>query len=162
MKRRSIAAFALAAALTATAFVEPAMAYFTDSTQAQGGYTVILGGTDIQEDFFDWTKHITITCSEGAQAYYVRARAFAGKTYDLTYNGDDGWRLGADGWYYYDPILYGGEQTTELRVRIENVPADAEPGDHFNVQVVYECTPVLYGADGTPYADWKKGGANWA
>lgn len=38
-------------------------------------------------------------------------------------------------------------------MKIDNIP-EGKDGAQFNVVVTYECTPVLYNADGTPYADW--------
>ena len=40
------------------------------------------------------------------------------------------------------------EITNALKATSEDAPAE------FNVIVVEECTPVLYKADGTAYADW--------
>ncbi len=154
MKRKGVfLLLALAVALALTSNIEPGWAYFTSNARARGALTVSLGATHLEEDFYNWTKHVTVVSDPGSQASYIRARAFAGEEYELVYSGE-GWTPGGDGWYYYDEIVYGGEATDELLVQIRNVPEDAGPGDGFNVVVVYESTPVRYDADGNPYADW--------
>ena len=60
-------------------------------------------------------------------------------------------------WFlYYDQILPAGETTaTKLNVSYTFPATDSEDAPaEFNVIVVEECTPVLYKADGTAYADW--------
>lgn len=160
MKQRRIVLAILAFVLVLGASIAPAMAYFTTYTQARGGFTVHLQTTTgIDERFEDWTKYVTITNTEG-KPVFVRARAFAGSTYELTYGGD-GWTAGADGWYTYDAPLAEGQSTAELTVHIGNLP-EATENAQIGVAVVYESTPVLYKEDGTAYADWtmtlEKGG----
>ena len=89
----------------------------------------------------------------GSQPVYVRARAFGAPGYTLAYEGA-GWSDGGDGWYYCEEALAGGAMTAALDVRILDVPPQPEEGEHFQVIVVYEATPVLYDAAGAPYADW--------
>jgi hypothetical protein len=156
MKRRTliltIAAFVLIFGMS----IGSAMAYFTTYVTAQGGKTIHLGSTtEVSEpQISDWTKHVVVTSDEGSQPVYVRAKAFAGSQYNLVYSSADGsWAPNDDGYYYYNNILNGGESTSELLVRIENVPEDT---DDFNVVVVYESTPVLYDTAGNPYADWSQ------
>ena len=153
MKKKNIFLLALAVVLVLSVSVVPAMSYFTTYAEAKGGYVLELGDTDIDENFSDWTKRVVITNSEDGQPVYVRARAFAGSQFELRYGGT-GWTAGNDGWFYYDEILYGGENTTELLIQINNIPEDVMQDDSFNVAVVYEVTPVQYHEDGTPYADW--------
>ncbi|MCH5191511.1 MAG: hypothetical protein J1F23_05035 [Oscillospiraceae bacterium] len=161
MKKKSIFLFVLSIALIFATSINSALAYFTTYAEASGGYTLHLGGgyvitgggQDIKEEFSDWTKRVTITNDPDGQPVFVRARAFSGSEYSLSYAGDD-WTAGEDGYWYYDRILNGGENTTELRVRIEDIPADVDIGDHFNVVVIYETTPVAYDENGNPYADW--------
>lgn len=150
-----IAALALTAVMTAG--IGKAWAYFTTYAQAEGGYPIHLGErTDITEDFSDWTKHVAITSDPESAPVYIRVKAFSGSLYELEYasevTGD--WTLGADGYYYYNKILKGGETTSRLNVMISGIPADAEDGDKFNVVVIYESTPVLYDSAGAEYADW--------
>ncbi len=162
------AVFAIGLVLAGTA--GRAWAYFTTYTSATGGYAVTLGSdTRIQEEYSDHTKRLVVS-NEGAQPVYVRARAFSGSRYTLTYGSEDGrWQAGGDGYYYYSDVLQGasvGEdgaeilaETSELLVRIE-FPVDAEEGENCNVVVIYESTPVQYGPDGSALppqaADWTR------
>ncbi len=149
MKRKSQVLFLTAVALILTSFIHSASAYFTTYAEARGGYTVRLEGErHIDEEFYDWTKHVRIE-STGTVDCYVRVRAIAPTGYDLIYSGEN-WTAGGDGWYYYRPILTGGGITDELLVRIENIPESVAHGDNFDVVVVYESAPVQYGADGSP------------
>lgn len=155
MRKKNILLAAMAAALTLSAGVGSAWAYFTTYAEAKGGYTIELGDrTTVEEEFSAWTKHVVVTSEEGSEPVYVRARAFCGSGYSLVYSGSDRWGPAADGYYYYSDILGGGESTDPLDVRIEDVPAEVDDAAAFNVVVVYETTPVLYREDGTPYADW--------
>nr|WP_300816656.1 hypothetical protein [uncultured Acetatifactor sp.] len=158
-KRRYLpAVFALAAVTVAGASVGQAWAYFTTYAEAAGGYTIRLGDrTEIREDFSDWTKHVVIDSQEGSQPVYVRARAFCGSQYELVYSGD-GWTQAGD-YYYYNDILYGGQETNPLDIRIEGIPETPDK-DYFNVIVIYESVPVQYHEDGTAFSiqetDWSQ------
>jgi hypothetical protein len=158
MKGKTIACLTglCAVALVFTARLGNAWGYFTTYAQAQGGYTIHLGDqTEIYESFSAWTKHVAITAQEGSQPVYVRVRAFCGSAYSLTYEDASGlWTPGADGYYYYTDVLTQGQTTGELLVRIGDVPTELAESASLNVVVVYESTPVLYDAQGQPYADW--------
>lgn len=156
MKKKNIFLFALAIVLILATSISGALAYFTTYANAKGGYVIHLGyDTEITETFSNWTKHVTITNREGSQPVYVRARAFSGSTYDLNYTDMSGkWSMGKDGYWYYEDVLYAGESSTELLVKINNVPDNVTDGASFNVVVIYEATPVQYDASGNPYADW--------
>ena len=152
MKLKKIILPLLALVMLAGAAIRPAMAYFTSYTRAKGGYTIHQSSTTtVDEEFSDWTKRITIQNTEGGPVF-VRSRAFAGSAYTLSYSGE-GWSDGGDGWYYYGAPLPAGGTSAALLVSISNLPK-AEEGESFNVAVVYESTPVLYGKDGTTSADW--------
>ena len=155
MKHKFLLPAALAFALILGVSVQSAMAYFTTYASAVGGYSITLSGsdTDMDEDFSGWQKRVVVSNTEGSMPVFVRARAFSGDAYTLTYSGE-GWTPGSDGYYYYTPMLEGGAVTTELLVNISGVPEDVQSGDNFNVIVVYETTPVLYNEAGEPYADW--------
>lgn len=151
--RYYLAFFALAGVMTAG--IGRAWAYFTTYAEAQGSIAIELGDeTEIEERFSGWVKHVTVTSEEGSEPVYIRAKAFGGGRYSLTYSGE-GWSEGTDGYYYYDGMVPGGGKTTELSVSIGNIPEE-ELKDNltFNVIVIYESTPVMYNEDGTPYADW--------
>ena len=142
----------LALVLVLSLTIPSTLAYFTDTTRAKGGYTIRQSATtSIDESFNNWTKTLTITNNEGAPVF-IRARAFAGQTYTLTYSGRN-WEKRDDGWYYYSGQLAAGESADILKVTISDIPAATENAS-FNVAVVYESTPVQYDADGKAYADW--------
>ena len=155
MKHKFLLPAALAFALILGVSVQSAMAYFTTYASAEGGYSISLPGseTDMGEDFSGWQKRVVVSNTEDSMPVFVRARAFAGDAYTLTYSGE-GWTPGSDGYYYYSDVLPGGAETTELLVNIDGIPEDVQSGDNFNVIVVYETTPVLYSEAGDAYADW--------
>lgn len=160
MKNKKITVLTvLALVLALSLCVQGAMAYFTTYVVAEGGKTIHLGRkTEIEEDVSDWTKSVVIKNVGDTSAdtrdnpCYVRVKYFAGSQYILTPTPGSGWSQGADGYWYYAPILNLGESTTPLKIHIdfdqEKVPED------FNVVVIHENTDVLYAEDGTPYADW--------
>ncbi|MBE6009929.1 MAG: hypothetical protein E7236_04695 [Lachnospiraceae bacterium] len=161
MKKRTLLISALAVALAAGMTIAPAMAYFTDHTEASGRVQVALGDqTHIDEPDVDiesdsWTKHLVISNkSESNEAVYVRAQAFAPSNLTVDYSGT-GWSDGGDGYWYYEEILQPGQDAEELLVEITNIPKDMAAGSGLNVAVIYETSKVLYNADGTPQApDW--------
>ncbi len=153
---------AVAFILTAALSVKPAMAYFTTHTQARGYKTLKLTDkTEIKEpDVKENTKHIVIS-NAGPQTCFVRARAYAPSAvdgYDLTYSTDTStgtggtWEKDGD-WYVYSLPLAAGESTSELLVKIDNIPED-EDLEKFNIVVIYETVPAMYDEDGKPKADW--------
>ncbi len=164
MKKIGVVLAALAAVVAIGSGTGVAWAYFTTYAEAQGGQNLELGDwTEIEEDFYDWTKHVSIVSEPGSQPVYIRAKAFCGGDYLLEYSSESGkWEPGGDGYYYYGDILNGGETAEELLVRIQGIPADEEleDGDSFNVVVIYESAPVRYGADGTPLASLLQGEPN--
>ena len=152
MKRRQMILPLLALALILTTAIPPALAYFTATTSAKGGYTVHLETTtSIDEGFKDWTKSVSVANTKG-EPVFIRARAYAGSAFSLTYSGS-GWENRGDGWYYYTSPIAAGGATSPLNVTIGNIPRATEASG-FNVAVVYESTPVLYNASGGTYADW--------
>ena len=156
-KRGSRFLFGLAGALALAAGAGTANAYFTTFAEAQGGVVIRLGDrTEIEEACSEWTKSIVITSNPDSQPVYIRARAFCGSVYELEYISPSGkWTLNeADGFYYYNDIVYGGASTDVLEIKIGNIPETPEPGQGFNVAVIYESTPVRYHAGGEAYADW--------
>lgn len=160
MKRNAIVLSVIALVLVLGTAIGTTWSFFTTYAETIGGLPIAFSDRTqippiIHEDFFNWTKRVTLESQEGAEPMYVRVKAFSGSQYELVYGSNDGrWTLGEDGFYYYNQVLNGGQTTSELLIRIENIPADAVDKDTFNVIVVYEYTPVLYRADGTPYADW--------
>ncbi|MCI8465709.1 MAG: hypothetical protein HFI63_07615 [Lachnospiraceae bacterium] len=159
MKKKSNLLAVLALAVILSAGIGKAWAYFTTYAEAAGGYTIELGDrTEIQEEFGEWTKRVSVSNNEtSGQSVYIRAKAFSGNAYELTYEDESGkWTPGDGGYYYYSDPVKAGEATGELLVHIGNIPQNANEGDRFHVAVVYESTPVRYDADGNPYADWNE------
>lgn len=159
MKKRMSTFLAVAAvAGVMAAGMGTANAYFTSYVEMVGGFPIEMGDmTEITETFSNWTKYVRISNAAGSEPVYIRARAFCSSAYELVYVDESGrWSLGDDGFYYYDSIVNGGEETAELQVRIENVPEDITEPTSFNVVVVYESTPVRYDEAGNPYADWSR------
>lgn len=154
-KRKSTWIAAAALGLTISLSVGSAMAYFTTYAEAEGGYTVSIGSsTRTKEEFSNWTKHVQVE-NTGDTECYVRVKAFAGNQFQLSYSGEAGaWSQGDDGYWYYNQILQPGETTSELLIKIENIPEEFK--DSFNVVVVQECTKVLYDENGNPYQDWNQ------
>ncbi len=108
----------------------------------------------LQEEFYDWTKHVLIESNENNEPMYIRAIAFCPSNIELVYSGEM-WTQGDEGYYYYSDVLGSGEATTELNIQIWNVPVEyVMEGEQFNVIVVYEAVPVLYTEEGEAYADW--------
>ena len=171
MNKRKITLILLTLALIASASIQPAIAYFTTYVRAKGGHTVSIGDTTtIEEEFSEWTKRIIIRNKAGSEPVFIRAKVIytpllGNDESAFTVTGN-GWSDGEDGYWYYGskaaPTILPGDAdltddkraTTELRVKIEKIPAEPEKGDTFSVTVVYESTPVRYDASGNPYADW--------
>lgn len=158
-KQTKYAAIALAALVVVAALatgVGKTLAYFTTYAEAKGSQEILLGDTTtITERYEDWTKTVAITNSENSpQAVYVRAKAYSGSTYPLTYSGDSNWTKGEGNYYYYKLPLNPGETSGSLVVKISGIPEKLQGGENFNVVIVYETTPVMYDESGNAYADW--------
>lgn len=172
MKRKLLPVASLVVALVLGMGIVPAGAYFTDSDAANGGIEVtVKPSTEIYEYVNDGVKEVTIKSNDDSKIdVFVRAGALTSlglkePIAGTNWTGPDGadW-LGPDGygWYYYSEPLAPGASTESLRVAVEYPKVKGEGdiegavlGDNANVIVLYESTPVLYKADGTPYADWK-------
>ena len=166
MRKKTLILSLLALALILCVCIEPAMAYFTANDKADGKVPIYFGTrTVIEEEFKDFVKSVRIKNTGGekpqyAEAVWVRAKAFAGSSYTLTFEGEEGWSTTPDenGWYYFNVPVEVGEATTVLKVSIKGVPAKTDE-DHafaqFNVAVVHETAPVHYNEDGSyKAADW--------
>lgn len=160
MKKRfmvkNIFFLSFAVVMVLSAGIGEAWAYFTTYAKAEGGYIMKLDyDTEIEEEFSDWTKKITISNKSGSLPVYIRVKAFCGGEYKLVYSDASGkWSLKTDGYWYYSDIVYGGGSTEPLSVKIEHVPTEAADSAEFNVVVIYESTLVRYDKNGSPYADW--------
>ena len=154
MKKKIILPGLLALALTLVLCtgVGPALAYFTDSSTAEGGIALNLGyTTTITETVTNLIKQLTIKNEEGVDVF-IRARAFVGGDYGLSVGGDN-WTADGD-WYVYSLPVSATDSTKPLTVTVNNVPASLIDDDSFNVAVVYESTPAQYDENGTAYANW--------
>lgn len=149
-----------------------ALSYFTANDSAVGGYAIEVGtpDTEIEENFSNWEKKITIT-NTGDVPVYVRARAFVVNPYTVTASttseeGKGSWTTTADseGYYYYTPALkprvlnedgtYTQDTTTELKLKINGIPTDAVENDEFDVVVYYEKTTAVKVENGEVVPDW--------
>ena len=158
--RRRIAVLIALVALVMCMGVTPALAYFTDSTEASGGLVIgTKSTTHMDEEYADGVKHVTVTNDEKSTvAVFVRARAYS--TEKITVSGE-GWAAEGD-WYVYGEAVDPGDSTTPLDVEItfptrkkaDKDPKGYEIGDNFNVVVVYESTPAKYDENNNPAPDW--------
>lgn len=159
MKYMRVMPALLAAGMICVSHMGIANAYFTTYVTAKGGYEIAWHKEKIEEVYNDWTKTITISSEENSIPVYVRAKAFAGSTYELKYMGKD-WTYREDGYYYYNNVLNGGETTSALNVIISKIPIQPKQGENFNVIVIYETTPVQYDEEGNMIAcgdaDWNE------
>lgn len=143
--------------LTMSIGIGSAMAYFTTYAIAKGGIEIDLGFTQTlpEEEVVNGKKEITLK-NIGDYDCYVRLKALTGNAYKdgIAYsepNNAGKWTPGADEYYYYSEIVPAKGSTSQIDVSF-TFPT-VEPAD-FNVIIIQECTPVLYDANGNPYADW--------
>ena len=88
MKKAGYSIAVLAFLMVMTAGVGKAWAYFTTYASAEGGITITLGDeTEIEEEFSNWEKRVTITSDADSEPVYIRAKAFGSGSYPLTYSG---------------------------------------------------------------------------
>ncbi|MBR3234013.1 MAG: hypothetical protein IKG11_00180 [Atopobiaceae bacterium] len=167
MKRKTMIAAALAAALVVGAGIGPAWSYFTSTSAASGSLPIkIEPTTTITEEYGSGEKKVVIHNLDTSEIpVFVRVAVYSSMDTEVSGNGwsgaDDGVASGK-GWYYYNDPLEVGQDTSELSVKIPEFPitkSDTEPngetdGANYAVIVVYESTPVKYDKSGKPYADW--------
>ena len=143
VKRRNIFLLVVALVLVLSMTVGLTMAYFSDSTEAEGGIPVTLGGqTTIIEKQNDDNKVIQIK-NTGETDVVVRVAVY-GPT-EISYSGS-GWTDGGDGYYYYDSILPAGGTSSKLTAKWD-VPEDL--GDDYAVVVIQESDQAVYDASGS-------------
>lgn len=151
--------------LTVSINIDNALAYFTTFATATGGITMNLSATNTEineeKQVVDGLKKVSVE-NKSTVDCYVRIKVFVGDKYKnnktISYLEPDGlsnWTPGADGYYYYNDIVPAKGNTTQLHVKVTfPVKTEDEIPTDFNVIVIQESTPVLYDANGTPYADW--------
>ena len=164
MKRKSSYILSLLAlVLILCAFIQPVWAYFTSSKQADGAVPIsFVRETTIKETVDGLTKKVTIENSGKSTVHvWVRARAYAGAQFTLTYAYGDNWEQICDWVYYKTPVApgTGTDPADPLNVTL-SIPDEIKPPDVVNVGVIYESiTAFSDGGDGfrahTP-EDWSK------
>ena len=181
MKHKSLILSILALVLIVCAVAQPALAYFTANTDANGAVPLRFGrSTWISEEVTNLRKAVTITNTGGetpdeqkyADPVWVRARAYVGQEYSLSISGEDWSGPDAEEWYYYadpvpPPLVENGVvtkyySTKPLYVELTDLPKVDDPEHQFtdiNVAVVYESITAVYNPDGVtfkPYVakDW--------
>lgn len=156
MKRKHMILGCVAAALIASATIAPAMAYFTDHTEAAGNIQISLGdNTKIDEKADEAKKEIVI--SNTGQPVYVRVQVIAARESKPAAAGENWTDLMGDYYYYTKPVTEQNPTST-LTVQVREYLAkyqSNEKDDVKNIIVVYESTPVLYDESGNalPYND---------
>jgi hypothetical protein len=136
------------------------MAYFTANASASGTRNVSISApsTHIEEKVVSGTKHVSVVNDQNSQPVFVRVRAFCGADYQLqTSSEDKAWKQQGDYWVY-DQVLQPGSSTSELLIHIRELPAGSEGGEHFNIVVVEETSPVIYDTQGRESALWDQEG----
>lgn len=158
-RKATVTLAAAALCMTAALTLKGASAYFTTYVSAGGSHVVRLGSqTEIHEELSAMTKHISITNTSPINDCFVRVKVFYGGYLNVSYQdkSENGnlWTFNQeDGYWYYGPILPAGASTEILDVKIGDLPEDFDK-ESFNVVVIQECTPVVYGEDGKATADW--------
>ena len=168
--KRYLALFVCALTAVTAANVNKASAYFTDHTEAKGGYHVVAKDvkTIPEEQVSELQKTITVK-NTGEVDCWARAKVISGSLFDIAYGPGADWREGGDGYWYYDKIL-NPESDTEVTQYSTPITAsisikdEVDPDEfmsEFNVVVITECTPVLYDSYGQPYANWELAAQQW-
>lgn len=163
--KRTVCLAAAACLLVGGLTVGRAMAYFTAYANTSGsvvmdmGFTTIVPDETVDEIEGGWIKHITVR-NTGGYPCFVRVKLlYSNDLYKVTPSLGADWSENGDGYYRYASQVPAGGETTEITATIDAPLEDSwEDGLNFNVIVVAECTPVLYDANGNPYADWENGG----
>ena len=142
MKYRKYLLAAAALVLIGISSIRPAVAYFTDSHQANGTATVYLGDLEItpneEINEKEWVKRITVK-NTGDYDVFVRVKAIYGSEYGIsTYESTDNkWSYNeADNYYYYADMLAPGSESSVLKLTI--TPNENFEYDTFNVVIVEE------------------------
>ena len=153
MKQKSYLLSLLALVLILTVSLQPALAYFTDSTQATGYVRLFLENeTEITEGIDGLQKTVTIQNKEGSPVW-IRATAYAGHNFNLKVSGwGDAYDGAGDGcpWFYYGSPVAENKETGSLIVLVTPPDSEDYPITSFNVGVQYESMTVQYNENGDP------------
>lgn len=149
MKTKWLFIIAAIALVISTVAVKPAMAFFTDTIQTQGGFKISVGDgvPEIHEDVENLTKKVTIR-NVGDYPIFVRAKAIYPDNCDVTFTVTEGWSDGGDGYYYYADPIVPGESTPEDFPLTLKITRNAGETGTFNVIIVQEATKVAYDENG--------------
>ena len=169
MKRKTIIAAALAAALILCMSAVPAFAYFTDHHTANGGLTITTKPTTEIEEWVGQGKKEVAIKNTGDTDVYVRAGVYASSALPILTVSGNGWSASPDGtmanpdnssnvrgWYYYETPLAPGETSQRLSAELNLATKDKRVvEENYNVIVVYEYSAIQYDENGNPIAvDW--------
>ena len=150
-----VAAVALVISISA---VKPALAFFT-ATRTIEGYTKELSIRDIppelEEEVTGLTKKITIT-NTGDYEIFVRSTAISPDIWNINFKETAGWVQEGEYYYYTKPLAPVESTATQLVLDIvpnEEITAEYEVPDSFNVVIVQEATKVYYDKEGNPVPD---------
>lgn len=164
-KRMALAVLAVALGLGVMA--GPTLAYYTDTTQANGSIPFSLTpetppppeepeepGTEIQEKIEGTNKIIRVE-NVGKTDVAVRVRAFYGTANATVEFVGDGWGTraegdGEEGWLYGRTVLKPGEVSDALYIKVE--PVKNAQVDSFDIAIVQQCVVPDEVAEGKPAA----------
>lgn len=157
MKNRKIKIFAIACItiLCLGLMITKIWAYFFTKQETTGQLTLSVSVPQItlEETVTGMTKNCMVCNSEQSENAYVRLKAFAPAGIEISYEADEGWTPGGDGYYYYTDILCPGVTTTEICIRIETGENIGQ--DCFGIAVIAEAVKVQYDEAGNSFADWE-------
>ena len=149
---------AVAVMLVVSAVMGSAWAYFTTYARAKGGYPIVLGHEEHDDETLqNWEKTLSITVSKDSRPVYLRARAFCSDDYPLFFSDEtipddverdddprlrhENWQANGEWWYYtklHSPVDTGKDEDEDgkndikpaepLHVKITKVPADETKG----------------------------------
>lgn len=166
LKKRTALAV-LAVALGLGVMVGPTLAYYTDTTEANGSIPFSLipetppppeepeePGTEIQEEIEGTNKIIRVE-NVGKTDVAVRVRAFYGTANATVEFVGDGWGTraegdGEEGWLYGRTVLKPGEVSDALYIKVE--PVKNAQVDSFDIAIVQQCVEPDEVAEGEPAA----------
>lgn len=152
MKNRKLITMIVSLALVLAATVGITVAYFTDYEQGKGGAKLTLKGETWIDEHADKDSKDIVIQNVGETEMIVRVMVYGDASHLTITDGQSGWILGSDGYYYYNKILKPdpagngkGDESTTLHAEI-NVSGDEDIED-FDIIVTQDARLVIY--DGT-------------
>ena len=154
-----VAAVALVISISA---VRPALAYFTATDTVKGttkAIHIVDTPPELDEQVDGMTKKITIK-NTGDYDIFVRSKAISPDIWKVVFSiqeGDNVDWFEKDGYYYYSkPIAPGKSTESQLILDIvpnDEITAEYEVPDSFNVVIVQEATKAYYDENGNAIPD---------